>query len=58
MSLTSLLDLAGSLMLVAALMVLVWPWTPAGAIAAGGLALLALSLLIDRRNHHPRKGNP
>lgn len=55
---TSLLDLAGSLMLVAALMVLVWPWTPAGAIAAGGLALLALSLLIDRRNHHPRKGNP
>ncbi len=57
MSLTSLLDLVGSLLLVVALAVLVWPWTPAGAIAAAGLSLLALSLLIDRRNR-PRKGNP
>ena len=54
MSLTTVIDLVGSLLLVAALMVLLWPWTPAGALAAGGLALLGLSLLIDRRRRPGR----
>ncbi len=46
--LTDVLDLAGALATVAAVVVLVWPWTVAGAIAAGGLGLLALSWSIDR----------
>lgn len=48
MSLTSVLDLVGSLLLIVALVVLVWPWTVAGALAAGGLALLVLSWIADR----------
>nr|WP_297429371.1 hypothetical protein [uncultured Actinotalea sp.] len=47
--LTSLLDLVGALLLVAAVMVLLWAFSPAGALAAGGAGLLVLSLLIDWR---------
>lgn len=46
--LTSWLDLAGALLLVVALAVLLWPMSIAGAIAAAGLALLALSWSVDR----------
>lgn len=46
--LTSWLDLAGALLLVAAVVVLVWPWSAAGALAAGGVLLLVLSWLVDR----------
>ena len=46
--LTSWLDLAGALLLVAAVAVLVWPWSAAGALAAGGVLLLVLSWLVDR----------
>lgn len=45
--LTSLIDLAGCLLLVAAVVVLVWPFSIAGALAAGGVALLVLSWLFD-----------
>ena len=44
---TTWLDLVGALLLVVALGVLVWPWSAAGALAASGAALLALSYLID-----------
>lgn len=45
---TSVLDLAGALLLVVALAVLVWPLSVAGALAAAGAALLLLSWLVDR----------
>lgn len=45
--LTSLIDLAGCLLLVAAVVVFVWPFSIAGALAAGGVALLVLSWLFD-----------
>lgn len=45
--LTSLIDLAGCLLLVAAVVVLVWPLSVAGALASGGVALLVLSWLVD-----------
>ena len=47
--LTSWLDLVGALLLVVALAVLVWPVSAAGAIAAGGVGVLLLSWLIDRK---------
>lgn len=46
--LTDVLDLVGALAIVAAIVVLVWPWTVAGATATGGLGLLVLSWSIDR----------
>lgn len=46
---TSALDLVGLLLLVAAAVVLVWPWSAAGALAVGGAGMLAISLIIDRR---------
>ncbi len=46
--LTSWLDLAGALLVVAAIVVLVWPWSVAGALAAGGVLLLLLSWSVDR----------
>jgi len=45
---TSVLDLAGALLLVVALAVLVWPLSVPGALAAAGAALLLLSWLVDR----------
>lgn len=45
---TSVLDLAGALLLVVALAVLVWPLSVPGALAAAGVALLLLSWLVDR----------
>ena len=50
---TTWLDLAGALLLVVALAVLVWPLSPAGALAASGVGLLLLSWLIDQTK---RKG--
>ncbi|MFD6093659.1 hypothetical protein ACFWGN_16195 [Oerskovia sp. NPDC060338] len=47
MNLTTLLDLLGSLLLVLALAVLLWPISPALALAAVGAGLLALSWLVD-----------
>ena len=47
--LTSWLDLAGALLLVAAVAVLVWPASVAGALACAGVGLLALSWLVDRK---------
>ena len=46
--LTSLIDLAGCLLLVAAVVVFVWPLSVAGALASGGVALLVLSWLVSR----------
>ena len=46
---TTVLDLLGSLLLVVALVVLVWPLSAAGAFAAGGVGVLMLSWLIDRK---------
>ena len=45
---TTVLDLLGALLLVVAVAVLVWPWSAAGALAAGGVLLLVLSWLVDR----------
>lgn len=48
--LTTVLELAGLTLLIAALMVLLWPVAPAGALAAGGVACMAASwLLVGRR---------
>ncbi|MGN7703508.1 hypothetical protein [Cellulosimicrobium sp. 22601] len=47
MNLTTLLDLLGSLLLVLALAVFLWPVSPALALAAGGAGLLALSWFVD-----------
>ena len=52
--LTDALDLAGALLLILAVAVLVWPWSAAGALAAGGVLLLVLSWLVDAR----AKGKP
>ena len=46
---TTVLDLLGALLLVVAWAVLVWPWSAAGALAAGGVLLLVLSWLVDAR---------
>ena len=46
---TSVLDLVGSLLLVVALAVFLWPLTVPGALAAAGGAVLVLSVLIDWR---------
>lgn len=46
---TDVLDLIGMLALVVALVVLLWPVTVAGAIAAGGLGLIGISAFIDWR---------
>ena len=45
---TTLLDLVGALLVVAAVVALVWPLSIAGALAAGGAGLLLLSWLVDR----------
>jgi len=45
---STVLDLVGALLLVVAAVVLVWPWSVAGAVAAGGVLLLVLSWLVDR----------
>lgn len=49
MNLTTLLDLIGALLLIAALAVFVSMFTIAGGLGVGGLGLLALSWLIDRQ---------
>lgn len=46
---TSVLDLSGLLLVVLAVSVALWPWSPAAAILAAGLLLLLVSLVIDRR---------
>ena len=51
---TTVLDLVGALLLVVALAVLVWPWSAAGALAAAGVGVLAVSWLVDAR----AKGKP
>lgn len=45
---TTSLDLVGLLLLVAALSVLIWPYTVPGALAAAGVGLLAVRWLVDR----------
>ena len=54
--LTSWLDLVGALLLVAAVVVLVWPWSAAAALAAGGVSVLVFSWLVDRRMLAGSKG--
>lgn len=49
MNLTTLLDLAGSLFIIAALAVLVGTFTVAGGLGVAGIGLLVLSWLIDQR---------
>ncbi|MEJ1087045.1 hypothetical protein WDU99_01795 [Microbacterium sp. Mu-80] len=49
MNLTTLLDLVGSLLVIAALAVFVAMFTLAGGLAVAGVGLLALSWLIDRQ---------
>ena len=48
-SVTTWLDLLGSLLLVLAVAVLIAEWTIPGALAAAGAMLIVLSWLIDRR---------
>jgi hypothetical protein len=48
-SVTTWLDLLGSLLLVLAVGVLIAEWTIPGALAAAGALLIVLSWLIDRR---------
>lgn len=50
MQLTTLLDLLGALLLIIAAAVLVATWTTPGALAVGGVGLLVLSWLVDRRS--------
>lgn len=50
---TTSLDLVGLLLLVAALTVLIWPYTVPGALAAAGVGILAVGWLIDRRAPAP-----
>lgn len=47
--LTTVLDLAGALLLILAVAVLAWPWSVAGSLAAAGVLVLLLSYLIDRK---------
>lgn len=47
--LTSILDLIGSLLVITAIALAVAMYTLPGALAAGGVLLLVLSWLIDRR---------
>jgi hypothetical protein len=49
MNLTTLLDLAGSLLIIAALAVAVAMFTIAGGLGVAGVGLLVLSWLIDQR---------
>jgi hypothetical protein len=44
---STLLDLVGSLAVIAALVVFLWPYTAAGALAAGGAGLLLVSWFTD-----------
>lgn len=54
-ALTTVLDLAGFLLLVAALAVLVWAWSVPGGLAVSGLGLLAVSWLVDARRRPRRR---
>lgn len=47
-ALTSALELAGSLLIVAAIVVLLWPLSPALALGVCGVLLVALSWLLTR----------
>mgnify|MGYP000862311335 CR=1 FL=1 len=47
--LTSALEAAALVLFVVALVVFVWPWSVAGALASGGVLLLAASFLLTRR---------
>lgn len=49
--LTSILDLIGSLLVIAAIALAVAAYSLPGALAAAGVLLLVLSWLIDRRTH-------
>lgn len=49
MNLTTLLDLAGSLLIIAALAVFVGMFTVAGGLGVAGVGLLVLSWLVDQR---------
>ncbi|WP_309129471.1 hypothetical protein [Microbacterium sp.] len=49
MNLTTLLDLLGALLVIAALAAFVGTFTIAGGLGVAGVGLLALSWLIDRR---------
>ena len=55
LTLTSLLDLAGLLALVAALMVALWPLSVALAFVAGGAGLLTVSWFLDYRARPPKQ---
>lgn len=55
MNLTTLLDLIGALLVIAALAVFVATVTIAGGLAVAGVGLLALSWLIDRQAAGRRK---
>lgn len=46
---TTLLDLVGLLVIVAGVAVAVWPYFPPASFVAGGLGLLLISWLIDRK---------
>lgn len=58
MNLTTLLDLIGALLVIAALAVFVSTFTIAGGLGVAGSGLLALSWLIDRQAAGNRKGEP
>ena len=47
---TDVLDLAGLLLLVAAAVVSVWPWSVPAAVLLAGVGLLGISYLIDHRS--------
>ena len=52
---TTVLDLVGMLLLVAAVVVALWSLSVPGAITAGGVGLLLISWVIDARAKHVGK---
>lgn len=57
MNLTTVLDLAGSLLVIAALAVFVGTFTVAGGLGVAGVGLLIFSWLIDQRATGRGKGS-
>ena len=57
MNLTTLLDLLGALLVIAALAIFIATFTIAGGLGVAGVGVLTLSWLIDRQHTH-RRGDP
>lgn len=49
----ALLELAGALLIVAAVALAVWSWSVPAALAVAGVGLLAVSAVVQLRNRRP-----